>query len=251
MKRIVGRVMSIVGTTLVAGSAAPACAQNDVSLFIHGLIAPPTNRQGGVCTYTADPGQAQLFEGRLDIGVRDNYFGVLLVANQLIPRGDPTQTRAESNRMHLDGAIVRVTFPDGGLIREFTSYGMGFADPAVNNAPGFGTIGVALFDPPTADLIRPQLPDRNASRMLLLNVKVFGKTLGGVDVESGEYQVPIRVCNGCLVSFASGNDPAVSPQPNCAKALEATTLLPCAAGQDELVPCQLCQGRPACDPRTP
>ena len=52
-------------------------------------------------------------QATLDIGVADNYYAVLLVGNQLIPRSDPQNNRAESNRVHINGAIVRVTETDG------------------------------------------------------------------------------------------------------------------------------------------
>ena len=65
-----------------------------------------------------------------------------------------------------------------------------------------------------------------------------------LDLESGEFQFPIRVCNGCLISFASGDDPA-TPGLDCNLPLTAASgggaaQLPCAVGRDETTPCQLC-----------
>jgi hypothetical protein len=47
-------------------------------------------------------------------------------------------------------------------------------------------------------------------------------------------------------------DPA-APIPNCYVPIDPKNppTMPCFPGQDEPVDCRLCQGRAACDPRTP
>ena len=88
-----------------------------------------------------------------------------------------------------------------------------------------------------------------------MNFKAFGVSLGGEDVESGEYQLPARVCNGCLVDFSTGNDDLAPVQPNCLKTETTAIAGPCPpapAGQDEPVKCESCvETRKACDPLTP
>jgi hypothetical protein len=263
MKRIWGYVIAVLAAGTTVGAVMPACATNDQTIFVHGALAPSTNRQNNTCTYTNDPQQAQLFMAKLDLGLVDSYFSILLVGNQTIPRGDQLSNRAESNRVHINGAIVRVTEPDGTLIREFTSLATGFADPSNNNAPSYATIGVIAFDAPTKTIIlnsdgmhpeQPGLPNRAAVKTLLINIKAFGKTLGGEDVESDFFQLPMEVCKGCLVNTTDANDPLQKPNPNCLKALPvgSTVVAPCFFGQDEGVPCQSCVGTiPVCDPSTP
>ena len=251
MKRILGHIVSLLVVGTVVGTLMPACAANDQSLFIRAALAPSVSRANGACTYTSDPTQLALFQAHLDVGVTDSYFAVLLVGSQLIAKGDPQNNRAESNRAHINGGIVRVTEPDGKLIREFTSLASGFNDPQQNSAANYGPVGLVVIDALTRDLLLPALPTRAASKTILVNVKVFGTTLGNVDMESGEYQLPMQVCNGCLVDFSTGYDPTSKTQPlNCDKALGmgSTTNIPCFRGQDENVPCQLCRGRKACDP---
>ena len=256
MNRILGRVVSLLGASFIASALMPACVDNDRSIFVRAVLAPSTNRQNGGCVYTDDPQQPQLFQGLLDVGVRDNYFAVVLVGNQMIPRGDPTLTRAESNRVHINGAIVRVTEPDGTTISEFTSYATGFADPQQNNNPDYAVAGITLIDAATSARLAGGLNGRGASKLVLAQVKAFGKSLGGVDVESAEFQFPLRLCNGCTVSFEGADDPAREPHPNCLAPLSSGAggggaEAPCFPGQDEVTPCQLCQGRPACDPANP
>ena len=252
MKRIWSHVVSVVVVGLAAAAAVPACATNDQTIFIRSALAPSINRQQSGCIYTADPTQASLFEAKADLGVTDSYMSVLLVGNQLIPRDDSLDNRAESNRVHVNGAIVRVTEADGTAIREFTSLATGFADPSSSSTPAYATIGIVSLDAPTRDLILPSLPNRVVSKTILINIKAFGTTLGGKDVESGEFQLPMQVCNGCLVDFSSGNDETAKVQPNCNKPLAmplTPATSPCFTGEDELVPCQVCvKTREACDP---
>jgi hypothetical protein len=253
MKRILGHGLTLLGVALAATTFTPACEENDQSIFIRGALAPAQNRLNGICVYTDDPEQAQLFEGTFDVAVRDSYILILLVGNQLIARGDTANVRAESNRVHLNGAIVRVTDPNGALIGEFTSLGSGFADPQNSNTPAFGSIAVTGIDAPTQARIGGGLAG-GQTRLVVANVKVFGRTLGGNEIETGEFQLPIRVCNGCLISFAGGDDPA-TPGVDCnlpiptSGAGGGTVILPCRPGQDELTPCQACLDRPACRTR--
>jgi hypothetical protein len=252
MKRIWSHVVSLVVVGIAAGAAMPACASNDQTIFIRSALAPSINRQMGGCIYTNDPTQAQLFEARADLGVTDSYFAILLVGNQMTPRGDSLSNRAESNRVHISGAVVRVTEADGTLIREFTSLATGFADASSANTPAYATVGITALDAPTRDILLPSLPNRVVSKTVLINIKAFGTSLAGKDVETGEFQLPMQVCNGCLVDFSTGNDDTAKVQPNCLKppAMAPTPATsPCFAGQDEAVLCQTCvNSREACDP---
>lgn len=245
MKRVLGQALTVVTAGVLATAFTPACAENDQSIFIQSALAPSTNRQGGRCSYTNDPTQPYLFEGVVDVAIRDNYLTVLLVGNQMIGRGDGANTRAESNRAHINGAVVRVTDPNGGLIGEFTSLASGFVDPQINNLPSFGAISVTAIDAPTLARIAEGMA-LGDSKLVAANIKAYGKSVGGVDLESGEFQFPIRVCAGCLITTA-GRDPAV---PGCVALQEASggsNELPCVPGQDEGTPCWLCSAdRPAC-----
>ena len=109
------------------------------------------------------------------------------------------------------------------------------------------------IDAPTRDLLLANLDNRSASRTVVVHVDLTGTDPAtGSAMSSPEYQFPVRVCNGCLVSFATGNDPVQPVQPNCYKPAPADMHVPCAIGQDEQVPCELCvASRPACDPLRP
>jgi hypothetical protein len=252
MKRLLGQSLTVVVVGSLASALTPACADNDQSIFVRAALAPPQNRQNGQCLYTSDPTQPFHSMGSLDAALRATYDVTLLVGSQLVSRADDKSSRTEPNRVHIDGAVVRVTDPNGGVINEFTSLGSSFIDPEANNAATYSPVTLTAIDAKTAKAISDRIPagaPREASVLVTANIKVFGKTVGGVDVESGEFQFPVSVCKGCLVSFATGDDPAV-PGVDCNQPLaegSSTTALPCAAGQDEAVPCQLCRGVDVCN----
>jgi hypothetical protein len=252
MKRILGRASFVAGAALFALAMTPACAENDVSLFIRNAMAPPQSRANGRCLYTADPGQPMIAGGVVDFAIRDNYVVSLLVGSQLTPRGDQTQVRSESNRTHLNGAVVKLTDANGGLIREYTSLTSGFVDVSQGATATYGIADVTALDAPALAAASSGI-EPGDSRLVVANIKVFGKTLGGVDVETGEFQFPIHVCNRCLLDFSTGDDPAVEGRDcnlnaNAGGAAGGATgtaqVIPCHPGQDELTPCQLCRDAP-------
>ena len=254
MKRILGQSLALVAIVAFGSVFTPACAGDDASIFVNHALAPPTSRQGGVCQYSSDPTQPFLSQGTLDVGVRDSYTVNLLVGNQLIQRGDPLSTRVEANRVHLDGAVVRVTDGNGVSIADFTSVTSGFVDAASGNTPAYGIAAVTALDATTVTKAVAQLKVAvGAPKLVIANMKVFGKTLGGIDVQSAEWSFPIRVCDTCLIDFSTGDDPAIAGV-DCRFTGTATgsTLItqqaPCAKGEDESTPCQLCRDRPACNP---
>jgi hypothetical protein len=228
-----------------------------MTIYIRNVQSPPANRQNGQCIYLADPTAEFLAEGTLDVDVRDSYQATLLVGSQMLARGDSLNTRAESNRVHLNGAVVDITNPDGSDINSFTSTGTGFVDPQTANASSFGLLAVTVIDAATSAKIGGQLSANGTPKLVLANIKAFGKTLGGVDVETGQFQFPIRVCKGCLITFALGDDPA-TPGRDCNLPLSSSTAtagststsipVPCNLGQDEVVDCRLCVSNRTPDP---
>ncbi len=261
MNRLWAHIWAASFSTCLGGIFLPACAHDDATLYIAQVVFPPspTNQLG--CLYqtpnTTTPGE---FSGAFDVGLSSAYSPVVLVGNQLVSRGDVAQVRVETNRVQLRGAVVRVTDSQGNQISTFTSLTEGVVDPSTGTTPGVTQAALTVVDPATADILRKQLPNRSARKTILTFFKVFGQTLGGTYVESGEYQHVVNVCSGCLVVFPSeAIDPAqkTPDKPvNCelgfpvGTQISATTIaLPCVMGQDQPIDCRLCHGIPACDPR--
>ncbi len=255
MNRIWGHLLTGTLTAACLGAFIAACAHDDSTVFIRGVLAPPvTGAQNGVCTYLADPTAPELSSGTLDIALAQSYQGNILVGNQMSPKAASDQTRTETSRVSLQGAIVHVTDASGAEINSFTSLGTGSVDPALSGLPGYGYVAAVLLDSKTADILRGSLPAAG-SKTVVARFKIFGQTLGGLDVETNEFQYPISVCNGCLVKFpADSVDLALAQatgKPNCAAPLAAGAAGgACYIGQDVATDCRLCQGLPACDPAT-
>jgi len=248
MNRILGRVFAALGVAALAAMT-PSCAHNDQTIFIRQVAAPPVlTTAGTTCVYGNDLNSAGLLQGTLDVALVSSYSLNLVVGNQLVKRGDALNVRAESNRVELKGAVVRVSDVNDNTLSEFTTYGAAVIDPASGSDPSYGVMQVVGVDTAASAKLAAAIP-KGVAQLVLAHVKAFGTTLGGIDVESQEYQFPISVCNSCLIDFSTGTDPA-QPLPNCAKSAETSSniVYPCNAGQDQPVPCQLCQKNPACHP---
>jgi hypothetical protein len=250
MKRIWGRALAAMAVSVVAISA---CVSNDGSLFIQGVLAPPTAGADGTCVYTTTATGPFISVGTLDVALGSQYIPTLLVANQLVERGASTQSRVETNRVQLQGAIVRVTSAAGAELRSYTVPSAGFVDVSTGGTPGYGAVSTVLVDSDTVNSLRQQLGGVGSGLIrLLVYVKVYGVTLGGTHVETGEYQFPVNACFGCLVNFPADSVEPTLATPNC-KAVSSGSgggalAKPCVTGQDQAIDCRLCQGNIACTP---
>jgi hypothetical protein len=233
MKRLVPRTLLATAAVLTLGLVgASGCADNRSSLYVVGVLAAPT---GSDCGYTFDPGQPRIGRGRLDVGLSGSYTAVLLVGNQLVPQGNNDQLRSETSRVDLLGAEVTLTRVGGGQVASFTTNISGSVNPAPSAAPGYYGADVVMIP----QGLNPEPGEYLAS------VVVFGRTLGGQDIETGDFNFPIEVCNGCLVVGVEDDGicrAASSPEDSV-----------CTPGQDNgAVFCDQCVGRlPACGQRPP
>jgi len=110
MKRIWGFVFGGVVVASVGGLSLSACAHDDSTIFVQSVLAPPLVAPGtAACVYTADPSQAVLSAGTLDIALRKSYEAAFLLANQIVPRGDPSAPETETSFVSIKGAVVRIT----------------------------------------------------------------------------------------------------------------------------------------------
>jgi hypothetical protein len=255
MKRIRGHLTTVVAASSVLVALVAGCTDDHPGIFIREVLAPPA-ASAGACTYTSDPAQPALGSGVLDIAFLSAYTPAILVGNQMIARADPSSPRAETSRIVLQGVVVNLTDLGGKSIKDFTSLGSGFVDGAAGSTPGYGVMIASLIDPDAAAALRSAIPARG-TKGVLAKFKVFGRSIGGLDVESAEYQLPITVCNGCLVQFPADSVDAAKAQatgkPNCegvSASGGATAKTPCVFGQDQPIDCRLCQGNPVCDPST-
>jgi hypothetical protein len=237
---------AIAALTLGAGG----CVDNNQSIFIRQVVAFPE----GNCTQTADPSALAIGRGALDVALRGTYQATLLVGSQLIQRGSRQQLREETSRVVLEGTEVYAVDGSGHTVfGPSTVPGSGFVDPASDTTPSYGLISSVLLkvDEQSAMLSSARSGFRPT---VTAHVRVFGHTLGGQSVESGEYLFPIDVCYRCLVTFPVDAVTTTAAGTLCnAEATAGTALVgPCAVGQDETVDCRICRehlaGSPVCEP---
>jgi hypothetical protein len=194
----------------------------------------------------------------LDVAFRRQYSATLLVGSQLVARGNSSQLRTETSRVALEGSVVQLADSRGAVVwGPVTVPGSGFVDPASGTTPSFGAIDTILLG---ADFGQTVLyPDLSVNTQFIKNftasVHVFGHTLGGTAVESGDASFPIQVCYGCLVKFPPEASSSAT-NPNCSQPPASGSSLsqPCRMGQDEAVDCRICKqtlrgaDKVVCDP---
>ncbi len=244
-------VGGITGAVIAVASSA-SCVDNDGSILIIGLLAPPTSSGSGAsatCTYTANVDGPFLSNGAMDIAFAQQYTPVLLLGNQLVATGNAELDRVETNNVNIEGAIVRVTSASGASLDKYTVPGTSFLFASSGGTPGLAAYGTTLISPNAT----AALGTFTGTKRVISYVKVFGTTTGGTHIESGEVPFSINVCDGCLVVFPTeADDPAQVKQPNCLASgtTGGTTITqPCSVGQDQPVDCRLCAlTNPVCSP---
>jgi hypothetical protein len=259
MNRIRGHLTTGMAASSLVLALVAGCTDDNPGFFIRGVLAAPTGAAATGCVYTADPTAPTVGNGVLDVAFISSYTPSILVGNQLIARDDPSVPRVDTSRIIMQGAVVKLTDLQGKEIRSFTTLGSGLVDGASGSSPGYGIMTASLVDPEAAKSLRDalQADPARGSKGVLAKFKVFGRTVGGVDIETAEYQLPITVCDGCLVTFpADSVDVALQAQtgkPNCKAPVPAAGGggAACVPGQDQPIDCRLCQGNPACDPAAP
>jgi len=234
---------SLSALLLTLGSLAlvPSCAENNSSLFAMGVM----RLDPATCIAKADDTATLLAGGILDIAFRSNYTGFILVGNQLTERGSREQLRTETSRIVLRGAEVILTTVDGKTtLGNYSTIGTGFVHAASADVPGYSAMSV--------DIIPSALGASDAVRQagtVLAKIRVFGDTLGNTAVTSSELDFPIRICEGCLVTYPNtAIDQTLPPgsaykctiTPSAAQATDEEP--PCIYGQDDSFECTACSG---------
>jgi len=255
MNRVLHRV---VVAALAVGAVAlgvASCADTQSVIFIRQVQARVSKGASG-CAVDNNPTSLSFTQGVMDVAFTSEYRATLLVGNQLVARGNSSQLKSETGRVTIQGSEVWVADAQGKVFWGPTTVpGSGFIDPASGQDPSFGVTDTILLGSSKGQELRTELQGTpGVRRRFVANVKVFGSTLGGTAVETGEWQFPISVCYGCLVSFpAEANDSKSMTQPNCdAVAMGTATASPCNLGQDDAVDCRVCKqvtnGSALCSP---
>lgn len=227
------KVFALVGTALTALSS---CAENDVSLFVAGVV----RAEAPECAVKADPGTDLMLSGVMDIGFTRSYTAVVLVANQLSPRGNKEQLRSETMGFQVRGGEVRLTDSTGNLIQEFSTPSSGFSNPSSSNTPGYGISRMTLIPADVGNNLAQRLQP-GSTRTVIAEIRVFGTTAGGAEVTSGSHTFTIEVCHTCLLSFVEGGLTAdAEGNLRCDYGVTEELKMGCAPGQDDPTDCRAC-----------
>jgi hypothetical protein len=248
MNRFWGQTLSSALFAMAAASAFPACAHNDGTLFVHGVLFPPTPN-GTQCTYTADPTAAELSRGTVDAALTDAYVPEFLLGSSLLAQANAITPQNETSTLTLEGVDVQVVDPvTNAQIMNNDVLAAGIVEAAAGSSPSYTAIGAAVMNAAAVAHFDPGLNSEgfaNPSKLAEVFVKFYGKTLGGQYVESDQFLFPVDVCHGCLVSFPA----TPNLQAYCSGAVASlATSQPCVIGQDQPVDCQRCYPLPACTP---
>jgi hypothetical protein len=236
MRRLITKGIVLAGLLAPMALATQGCADNDTMLFVRAVL----KLNSGECVAKGDPGATTLLGGVMDVHFRDNYNAALLVGNQMVRRGNKDILRTESNRVVLKGAEVTLLTDQEQLIAEFTVPGVGFVDVGTGEDPGYGVLATTLIP---AGIAQPD-------GLYLVDVRVFGETLGGREITSASLRYPIYTCNKCLITYPQdAADPAQLPTYVCGGGDSGggDDEVPCYVGQDDYIDCRLCAASdPAC-----
>lgn len=220
-------VRTVVPTTLlgvpalVLVLAAPGCSDNNgtqdinVSLFIQGVQAPDPSNQ---CAVSNDPTALPLWGSSvMDTTLATEYVATLLVG--LVARDDSATLSPENSRVQLYQADVELLDASSVPLSSVSVPISGFVDASQSATPAYGLVTMTLIDPATASLGGQQA-------LVTAHVRLYGHTLGGLDVETDYWDYPIEMCRGCMACV-------------CPASASAEYHKTCNPGVNEAVDCRL------------
>ena len=223
----------LINSIAVCVCSQTGCADNESSIFIRQVIHPGTD-----CVLVADPSGLARSKGVLDVALVREYKAGLLIGNQLVSRASSDELRTETAAFRAEGIEARVE-KDDMVFGEFSTAVHGFVWPGTSGSPGWGSVSGVMVDVSSSESIKKKYADNgviSGVKRVETVVKVFGHTLGGQKIDSGEFRFPVDVCYGCLVGadVDAGGD--------------AEKSVTCIMGQDDLVSLTACReaGFPYC-----
>ncbi len=250
MKRVLGHVLAGLSVLTLGSVAFSACVHNDSSIFVQDVLAPQQVSNNHPCVFTATPTQTVISSGTLDVDFRSHYDPTYLVGNQLVGEANSQQLVTETSTVTLQGGIVRITDAHGNQLTWFTRLAAATIYPATGGVPSYAPVSITTIDTATIAGLKTsqaQILNNRGLIRLVTYVRFFGNTLGGRYVESDEFEFPVDVCKGCLITFSPADINPGLPIPNCAGnpsagSTTAQQTLPCQVGQDLPIDCLQCEG---------
>jgi hypothetical protein len=229
--------MTVGALLACAAFSTVSCAENESSLFVIGVYALSRTQ----CV--ADPSSSAVLlpSGTLDRTLASGYNAALLVGSHLTQRGSRENLRTETSRLSIEGAHITLYSTTGEEIVRPDVAATGLVNPASGTDPGLASVFAQLIRPVDVDALGP-------AGQAIVRIRIFGTTLGGQEIESGDYDFPIQVCDGCLITYPPESFDPATPMDKAylcspaADAMSESTVQICSPGQDDYVPCSVCAG---------
>jgi hypothetical protein len=217
--------------TLALGLGGSGCADNESSLFVEGVL----NISSSDCVARPDGEAEFISQGVLDVAFAEGYVAAVQVGNQITQQGNREKLRTETSRIHLEGARGTV-FDVGGGEHDFEVIGNGFVDPASGTEPGLSAMFLDLMNEQIMSQVYAAGPGQ-----IVVRFRVYGTTLGGKEIESGQFDYPIYICEGCLIDYPIGANTGMAGAYECGnEVMDAQEVNICFYGQDQRFPCTAC-----------
>ena len=215
---------SLCCTALVAAALA-ACTDNRATFFVRDIKIPTTSD----CEVQSDRNAAFRPYGIMDLGLTQAYYLHPLVENAMESSVRLNPSTAESNRIAVTGAQVRLRSSTGESIA--TDY---FVPTSGLVEPG-GVVATSFQAVPPG-----YLTAGGANDMVIVEFKMLGTTGGGIEVDTPWFAFPLYTCTGCLVMFPPEAWDEIMGCYNCWDIGSGTDDIPCVIGQDDYVDCRFC-----------
>jgi hypothetical protein len=220
-------------STLALGASLSGCADNESSLFIEGVLSLPSSD----CVARPDAEAEFLPQGVLDLEFASRYAAAVQVGNQMTEQGNREKLRTETSRLHLEG-VTGTVFDVDQSEHAFDALATGFVHPAAGTTPGVSAMFVQLVNDETIAAL-------SGEGQIVVRFRVFGTTLGGQEIESGDFDYPISVCRGCLIQYPVEADDVATAGYQCSLSAESEQgSRICFRGQDQPFPCTECAAVP-------
>jgi len=218
---------AFVAALLIALVAVEAgCTDNRATFFVRDIKVPTDE-----CLLQSDRNAPYRSSGVLDLAIRDNYILTPLMENAMTSSTKLNPTSAESNRIQVSGAQVRIGLEDGTDV----SGGDFFINVSAMIEPG-GVTSVGFTGIPSG-----YMAGVPAGSVVIVEFRMLGTTQGGKEVDTPWFAFPVTTCEGCLVFFSPESWDDVDDCYDCNSVGTGGDISqPCWIGQDELVDCRLC-----------
>ena len=194
-----------------------------------------------------------LASGTMDLTVARLYLMFPKVENLMAPSGSVSlgggngAATYEGNRVTVRRAEVSLSGPSDFSVP--LPRGVEIPISGTIEPDGEAVVQLEVVNPSLGEQLAaaPELADRGSIIRLTAEVKFFGVTTSGTDVESNTFIYPVVVCRACLLEYPPEASDPLAPQPNCQAPLvdsegnSVDVQTPCYPGQDDPVDCRVCR----------